>query len=197
MLRIDGYKRAFASIAENICPGYVFRKEYGKTYNDLVRWCLADFNGALSPVKGLWIWGDIGTGKSTLLLIVKEFCRRYRPRVHGLHGSFRISNTVEICSHFQREGYSGIDTYIASDSQAFDEIGSENIPTGYYGSAENVMQYIFQRRYDRRYEGIVTHVTTNITKEQITKVYGARIYDRSREMFNFIEFRGKSFRKDK
>ena len=56
------------------------------------------------------------------------------------------------------------------------------------------MQYIFQRRYDSR-NNQFTHVTSNYTPEQIAEYYGARIYDRFKEMFNFVALRGKTFRK--
>ena len=45
------------------------------------------------------------------------------------------------------------------------------------------MQYIFQSRYDNRYHQF-THATTNFTIDQIQDVYGERIYDRFKEMFN-------------
>ena len=37
---------------------------------------------------------------------------------------------------------SGIRQYIDSPRQAFDELGSETVPTGRYGNFENVMQYM-------------------------------------------------------
>lgn len=153
--------------------------------------------GRLDPSKGLWLHGDIGSGKTTMLKIIKNFCRKFRPGIDaGNPYSFRISNAIEVCSKFAHEGYSGIQTFIDSRAQAFDEIGSESSPTGYFGTAENVFQYILQRRYDNRHNSF-THVTTNFTVPEIKKLYSPRIYDRCREMFNFVEFNGTSFRKEK
>ena len=143
--------------------------------------------------KGLWLWGNIGTGKSTMLEIIKDFCKIVRPKQNGWAYSFRINNVIDVCSDFSVGGYGAIKTYIDSNRQAFDEIGSETIPTGHYGTGENVMQYILQRRYDRRFSSF-THATSNISPGDIKQLYGARIYDRCREMFNFVEMRGKSFR---
>ncbi len=49
---------------------------------------------------------------------------------------------------------------------------------------ENV-QYILQRRYDLRF-GDFTHITSNLSPDQIADVYGEHIYDRCMEMFNFM-----------
>lgn len=72
--------------------------------------------------------------------------------------------------------------------------GAESIQSGYYGNQLNVMQYILQARYDKRHTSF-THVTTNINMNQIAEIYGARIYDRALEMFNFVELSGYSQRK--
>ena len=197
-------------IARKVCPSFVVREEYKPIYNDIVRYCLM-VDGNLNTYKGLWIWGEIGTGKTTLLNIVREFCSIVRPAdSDGGRYSFRITNAIDVCAQFVDKGYGGIETYIGSapekyigiyninlniSRQAFDEIGSEARITQHYGCAENVFQYILQRRYER-HDGVdnITHVTTNLEPGQIKDEYGARIYDRCKEMFNFVALRGKTFR---
>lgn len=181
-------------VARTVCPSFVVRDGMKPLLNDLLLWCLSA-PGRLDPSKGLWLWGDIGSGKTTMLHVILRFCRIVRPAdAEGNPYGFRISNAIEVCSGYQRKGYDGIQTYIDSRRQAFDELGSETIPTGYYGNTENVFQYILQRRYDRRHTSF-THVTTNLSVDQIAEVYGARIYDRCKEMFNFVPMRGATFRK--
>lgn len=175
------------------------------TLNDLVRWCLM-LDGKLSPEKGLWLWGDIGTGKSTMLEIIRRYCNRYRPfqfyrdpdypgemRKYKMAYGFRITNASFVAGAFAKEGYPGIEDFIRNCRQAFDEVGRESIPTGYFGNMENVFQYIFQRRYDVRH-GDFTHVTSNLSPDQIGQVYGDHIYDRCFEMFNFVQMSGESWR---
>lgn len=158
-----------------------------------------DYDGNLDPDKGLLLWGDIGTGKSTMLRIIRDFCGIIRPRIDGNRYYFRINNVIDVCADYADEsadgGYRGIRRYIDSPRQAFDELGSETVPTGRYGNFENVMQYVFQSRYDNRHHQF-THATTNLTVEQIKDVYNERIYDRFKEMFNFVALRGKTFRKN-
>ena len=173
--------------------------------NDLTRWCLM-LGGKYDPEKGLWLWGDIGTGKSTMLEIIRKYCNRMRPPAtyrdtdyprqmiaEKWKYGFRITNASYVAGVFARSGYPGIEEYITNCRQAFDEVGRECIPTGYFGNMENVFQYIFHRRYDLRH-GDFTHVTSNLSPDQIGAVYGDHIYDRCFEMFNFVQMSGESWR---
>lgn len=76
---------------------------------------------------------------------------------------------------------------------AFDELGREPCPAKYFGTEVNVMQYIFQCRYEFRNE-CLTHVTTNFSPKEIQRMYGSYIADRINEMFNVIEMTGQSRR---
>lgn len=182
-------------VANAVCPGFTVREEMKPTLNDLVRWAVMDYGGAHNPDKGLWLWGNIGTGKSTMLEIMRVFCGCVRPKDRkGNRYGFRVTNAIAVCAEFQKSGYGGIDGYIDTPRQAFDELGSETIPTAYFGNTENVFQYILQRRYDRRHDDF-THITTNLSPDQIPDVYDDRIYDRCKEMFNFVEMPGATFRK--
>ncbi len=193
--RIRQLKMHFMFVARSICPEFHVTEEQKPVINAIFRWCIMA-DGPLNPHKGLWLHGEIGSGKTTMLQIVKQFCRNIRPALTGKPYSFRISNAIEVCGEFSTHGYDGIDTYITSRQQAFDEIGSESIPSSHYGSVLNVFQYILQRRYDNRHNSF-THVTTNHTVDQISTLYDPRIFDRCREMFNFVKYNGDSFRKPK
>lgn len=198
-------KLDFLEVCKTICPKFQIRDSMKPLLNDIVRWCLM-LDGKLDPDKGLWLWGDIGTGKSTMLEIVRDYCHMVRrpvcyrekdnPRTMRRDPwaySFRITNASYVAGMFAKEGYPGIEEYITSCRQAFDEVGRECIPTGFFGNMENVFQYIFQRRYDIR-RGDFTHVTSNLAPEQIGEIYGDHIYDRCFEMFNFVQMSGESWR---
>ena len=195
----------FLDVCKMICPSFQITDAMKPLLNDLVRWCLM-LDGAYDPDKGLWLWGDIGTGKSTMLEIIREYCKIVRPAVcyrdsdeprkmrkDAWPYGFRITNMSYVAGIFAKDGYPGIEKYITSCRQAFDEVGRESIPTGYFGNMENVFQYIIQRRYDIRHWDF-THVTSNLAPTQIAEVYGDHIYDRCFEMFNFVEMSGESWR---
>lgn len=182
-------------VARQICPDFVVRPEQKETINDIFRWCMM-LIGKLDPGKGLWLCGNIGVGKSTMLRIVKEFCKRVRPLdEQGKQYSFCIVTEAELCAMYAKEGYKGIEKYVDSRRLAIDDIGIVDYPVNHYGTTLNVIQHFLQTRYDKRHKGF-THVTTNISKEECIKLYGVRVYDRCKEMFNIVEFpQGKTFRK--
>lgn len=162
-------------------------------------------DGRYDPDKGLWFWGNIGTGKTTMLRIIEVYCRRVRPpqRYRNMRTGeldkyawdygFRITNASLVAGTFAKDGHPGLEEYILNPRQAFDELGRECIPTSFYGNMENVFSYILHRRYDLRL-GSFTHVTSNLAPDQIGGVYGDHIYDRCIEMFNFVEMSGTSWR---
>lgn len=198
-------KILFLRICYRVCPGFRITEPMKPLLNDIVRWCLM-LKGKYDPDRGLWLWGDIGTGKSTMLEIIKQYCHMVRPPAHyrdeeaaGLmcrtarpYG-FRTTNMSKIAGLYSKDGYSAIEQYITTCRQAFDEVGRECIPASHFGNMENVFQYIIQGRYDARRDDF-THVTSNLSPEQISAVYGEHIYDRCFEMFNFVEMSGESWR---
>ena len=149
--------------------------------------------GKLDPNKGIWLYGEVGTGKSTLIKILAEYQRT-------MWRGFKCVNCASLAAMFSSHGIDALNEstwnegYMGSNpvERAFDELGRETIPAKYYGNELNVMQHIIQIRYDLK---VKTHVTTNIEPESITKLYGEHIFDRAAEMFNFIEIKGESRRK--
>lgn len=191
--RISELKRLFVQLYAQHCEDFVLRPEFKQLFLDVFNWCLY-FDGRLNPAKGLWLYGNIGTGKSTMLKAVQRFCRVVRrPEPDRNFYWIPVANAIQVCADFSQEGYTGIDEYIDNKRYAFDELGSETIPSSYYGNRENVFQYILQRRYELP-QGL-TLVTTNLAVDQIAELYGPRIYDRCKEMFNFVRFEGATFRK--
>lgn len=192
--RIKDLKRQFLETARNICPDWRIADEHKDAVNDIFTWCLG-MNGNLDCDKGLWLWGNNGTGKTTMLKIIKNFYRAIGKRdAMGNEYGFRIVSVLEICGIYEKKGRAGIEQFASLRRQAFDELGAEEVVTGYYGTPLNVMQYILMRRYDRRFDNF-THVTTNLDIDGFHARYGDRVYDRCKEMFNFVHLGGTTYRK--
>ena len=150
--------------------------------------------------KGLFLYGDIGRGKSMTLMLLrdylkdvgtrhKEYCKsEYRFGTEWMSASM-------IANRYAADGLPGLDKLLKHDCCLFvDELGREPNPASNYGTKMNVLQFLMQIRYDNRYS-CVTHATTNLPLCEIETVYGKYIADRYLEMFNFIEFKGKSLRR--
>lgn len=163
-----------------------------------------DSDGRYDPNKGLFLWGDIGVGKTTILKVVREFCRTtgVRPGNRLCSGSniempysFAIKSVHEILEDYQSKAES-LGEYADNPQLAIDDIGAEAREVNRFGTVKNVIDELIHRRYarfcnDRRF---TTHITANIEPQTIKSHYSERAYDRCKEMFNFIEIRGNSYR---
>lgn len=153
----------------------------------------------LDSNKGLLLRGDIGTGKSTIMQILSRYSYFTRGKERGGFpvGGFKIDSASFIANNFSMRGKDALELYTYNNGTprmiCFDELGREPMPAKYFGTELNVMQYIFQCRYELRYEAM-THATTNLTIEGIQGLYGAYIADRINEMFNVIDLNGDSRR---
>lgn len=191
---VNNLKWQFMRNAKEMCPEFSVTKELRPTLNALFNWCVM-LPAQLNPHKGLWLWGNIGTGKTTMLKIIRAFCNEVRPiDIEGRRYSFRITPVGDVCRDFMDKNYMGVQDYIDSNRQAFDDLGVEPQPLSYYGTMVNVMEYVLLARYERR-DVAFTHVTSNLSPKQVGQMYGMRVYDRAKEMFNFVEMAGATFRK--
>lgn len=150
--------------------------------------------------KGILIQGGVGCGKTTLMRLLMENQKQ----------SYFISRCNDIASAFSLGGYKGkdgndgIDKYFhpmkytrdvfgfVSRGFCFDDLGTERNKK-HYGNEANVMEEIILGWYDKfetRPERI--HITTNLTADDITEMYGTRVRSRMREMFNILTFDQKA-----
>jgi DNA replication protein DnaC len=137
--------------------------------------------------KGLLLYGNVGCGKTTLMKMFMD---------NPLE-SFAVIPCRRISADFQKEGVAGIEKYYGylnpgvkmtfghqDLGMCFDDLGTENGAKN-YGNEANVMSEIILSRYESKHP---SHITTNLSMDQIEEFYGERVRSRMREMFNLIEF---------
>lgn len=184
----------FKRIVYSVCPEFVVDAHNREVMNDLFFY-VNDKPGNLDPKKGILLWGNVGTGKSTIIKIIGEELR-YRNQ------GYKTVNCSYLATQFSAIGLDALNqsTYNEGSmgarpvNRAFDELGREPIPAKHYGNELNVMQYIFQCRYELR-SVVRTFATTNIAPVSLANIYGDYIFDRINEMFNIVELNGASRRK--
>jgi DNA replication protein DnaC len=149
--------------------------------------------------KGLLVVGDFGCGKSSMMEVFSNVLCRIR-----FTNSFVFKTMNDVVSDFEslREHQEKNEFWMRINvvRYLFDDVKTEREASNYGKS--NLFKEIAEKR---SYNGIVTHVTCNYDpsrpgdlKQAIAEFgskYGGRVYDRIFEMFNIIEFKGKSFRK--
>ncbi|HIP21381.1 MAG TPA: hypothetical protein EYG72_00195 [Candidatus Pacebacteria bacterium] len=198
MIKLDELKDIFEKEAidyyKNIGREFIIDKDNKRYINLLCSYFSNDevfesnFGGDLR--KGLFVFGPVGVGKTSSLEIIRRISTKYnlkklwflRKSTHEIVSEFNALDKKEITIRKYTKGL-----------VMFDDLGSE-IEGSNYGK-EDIFIRILEMRYDQFIDkGIKTHITSNYSFHQLKNRYGERVYDRLKEMFNFLELSGESRR---
>lgn len=151
-----------------------------------------EYTEGMSFEKGILLFGGIGVGKTWIMGLLRE----------NPHAPFMMRTAWEIANEFQEKevGVKVVDKYgvLVSNQHAtrffskphiglcIDDAGTENEGSS-FGNKKNVIAEILLSRY-QNIRGPFTHLTTNLTKDELRDAYGLRAFDRMRQMFNIVEF---------
>lgn len=143
--------------------------------------------------KGIYAFGNHGTGKTSSLEIIQEISKKYALK----NLWFPIVRARKVVERFNTEKNKDyIVRYYSRGCFCFDDLGAEDIASNVFVfGKQDIFIRIMEARYDEFVsKGTKTHITTNLTIQDIKKRYGARVEDRFVEMFNFLEIQGNSKR---
>ncbi|MFD2936286.1 hypothetical protein [Spirosoma flavum] len=156
--------------------------------------------GRFSLDKGIMMVGPTGIGKTALLFL---FCDN--PRQSFTITPCKVAVDTYEGAETSQQGKAIYDRFtVKSDvyggrfrhgqgGRAFDDLGNETVPAVLFNKKRNLLLDILERRYEIGSEDSgLTHLTTNLTSQQIEDLYGKRIRSRMREMFNLIKFDPKT-----
>lgn len=139
--------------------------------------------------KWLFIYGSVGTGKSTTFKILQETAKKYN--LFKLYWFISI-RTNQVVSDYNINGDISLQKWLKGNVY-FDDLGTERVAS-HFGK-EDIFARILEERYnlfiDKRKK---TFITSNLTLLEVKKRYGDRVHDRFFEMFNIIELTGESRR---
>ncbi|MBK3518250.1 ATP-binding protein [Carboxylicivirga marina] len=143
----------------------------------------------LNPKKGLLVYGASGVGKSQLLMLLNYF---FPPQKR-----FKLQSAREVSFAFIRHGYKLLSQYTTGSYgyyqqhylpkvYCFDDVGQER-PIHYFENECDVLKEIVLSRYDHYLKkGMVTHLLTEFTPDELGQRYGKRFQRRIEEMCNII-----------
>jgi len=136
-----------------------------------------------STNKGLLITGKCGTGKTLLFNIFKKIIQ------HSPLMAFSMTSSNRVVGEYDTKGSQSLKPYMTR-KYLFDDFGSEN-KGKHYGKDEEVFTTLLEERYiNFQDNGLKTHLTSNLTINQIRQRYGDRVHSRLFEMFNIIVLDG-------
>jgi hypothetical protein len=160
--------------------------------------CLRPELSVPSFKKGLLIIGGYGIGKTQIMLAMEKAFLSFGTRGFKFYGANEVVQKFEACllpndkSEFYRKMNTGINL--------FDDITAERIANNF--GHINILRDILEQRYAH---GKLTHAILNYKEgfegnvdealRLLNEKYGNRFYDRMFEMFNIVEFHGKSLRR--
>lgn len=140
--------------------------------------------------KGILVSGPVGCGKTSLMNLLRFLL--------PAPDRYCIKPCRDIAFDYARDGYEVIHRYnkrsfIQSMPRlpltiCFDDLGLEPI-VQYFGNTCNCMAEILLGRYDYFISHhMLTHITSNLSAQEIEERYGKRVRSRMRELFNLIAF---------
>lgn len=161
--------------------------------------------------KGLLIIGEPGNGKTAIMnafrkLFYDAYLRsgeeRWKSAMDWRARYFLSRTTIQVSSEFENLQNYEKDDFFKSYSKGvyfFDDFGREHVANN-YGKKDVFADILFERHRIKSKTYLTMNYLSNDGSLENTLIaigerYGSHIFDRFFEMFNIIEFKGKSFRK--
>jgi hypothetical protein len=147
--------------------------------------------------KGLMLRGPIGCGKTTLMRMFASNARQsfYVRACLTISQAFASDRKDDggpptLIPYYGLHRTGSVDRYFGQKfiGVCFDDLGTEEPPAIHFGNRCNVMEKIIFQRYANGLPFHATHLTTNLSNDQLKAAYGERVYDRMKEMLNIVDF---------
>ena len=179
--RNNAKKIAFDYMVERkINPKTFAWSEIEDLFDELVRYFIEDPNCKFDLTKGIYLAGNSGTFKTSLIEIFRLFSAvAGKPFLRTSAREFRKNANASVLSHLN-----------IAEVLFIDDIGYESIHNE-FGNKNDVISNLIAERYEK---GLLTHFTTNMKESEIIDRYGAYIYSRICEMCNIVVLTRKDMR---
>lgn len=146
--------------------------------------------------KGLLIIGGYGNGKTSIMKALERSLKQTNIVFRGYTTNEIVTMYEAIESNIDKEIYH---KKFKTGTIYFDDVLTEREASN-YGKID-LMKEVLEERYAKKLRTYITCNYKDGTGEDIKEGlhqfglrYGSRVYDRLFEMFNIVEFKGKSFR---
>lgn len=164
--------------------------QFANTLRNMVKYFVNDSTGEIPLTKGLFIFGENGTGKTEIMQAFSRFTTQ-----HDLTKQFVFCSMSEVYSRTRADKEYDPVTINEQQDRCFDEFGRQVGPVLRYGDPLDINEAIIEARYTRfRRYGQITHFIANMAPNEAEAQLSPMVFDRLRSMCTSIEFTGKSKR---
>lgn len=132
-----------------------------------------------SPRKGLLLFGTLGNGKTTMLRALKSY----------LGGYAVYCSAQDVYDYFRKNMC--LPDISPGEVLLLDDLGGEAPTLNDFGTMRSPLAELLLSRYS---SDSTTIITSNLSGSQIESIYGDRVGDRFREMFESIRYTHPSYR---
>lgn len=179
-----------ATLENNPQFEWVITPEFGAILKSLVKYFINDCTSKFPLTKGLFIFGENGTGKTETMQAFAAFAEKY-----NLSKRFVFGSMSEVYSKARADKDYDPITPNEQHDRCFDEFGRTVGPVMRFGDVLDINEAIIEARYNRfRRYGQITHFIANMAPNEAEAKLSPMIFDRLRSMCTSIEFPGKSKR---
>jgi len=175
-------------IGAKYCENFSLDANEERVYRQFIMWIHGDkrFDGDLR--KGIAVIGPTGTGKSVLFKIMEVY-RSIDDVSYSFNGMKKqlswgsplIPDTLNLA--YSANSEKGLYPYKIQDVLYFDDAGTEESSAKFMGNELKPTHHVL---FHRHRLNKLTMMSSNLKKTRLKEVYGARIYSRMNEMFNFL-----------
>lgn len=185
-------KRNADRVPEYLLTAYQMQVErYGRTVMDAenimnVARFVATWMTERKFKNGLMFIGGVGCGKTTMMYAMQTVYRVLNGEILKIVDARQLSTMA-------KDEKSEFKNYCTYPMLGIDDLGTEPLSVKSYGNDISPLVDMLLTRYNGR---MFTIITTNLSKDELRKCYGDRVYDRIHEMFGLICYdpKQKSYR---
>jgi hypothetical protein len=189
---IESLKAAYLNRKDQYGNRFILDGYSEPVFDKLAKYFTKAADSVLNPDKGIMLAGPVGCGKTEIMDFFK----------YNFYDSFIVVSCRDLTYSYSKLGdeaikrYNGlipfVDVHLSYGQNkvgvCFDDMGTEDDRKN-YGNESNVMADVMLNRYDNKRNLLrKTHITTNLTTDEMEARYGSRVRSRMREMFNLVVF---------
>ena len=190
-------KGRIMSIAKEIVPNFVLTDELRAIFGDLFNYFTGN-EGKCDLNKGIYLYGEYGVGKTVTMRIFSRFLQKnfnFGPNNYGITSIEEMAEYYKTNGNLLKFGRNFEEGRVICNHKCINEFGKPLEEKHYGTNIQDVINSMLMVRYELFQERkAITHATSNFHPGDL-ECFDDALLDRFKEMFNFIELKGESFRR--